>query len=391
MSLPAYCQSWEDEMSTHLPLLSHCQIRVLLYWCVGIILTQSCSILAVATALAHLRHQAVNTCRQRLREWYLPAARKRGSHRAHLTVADQFPWLVRWILHLFPPDCRQLAVALDETTLHERFHVLTISVLLRQTAIPVAWAITSGAYDGRGVWQDLFARIMPAVPPGWVVMVCADRGLFSPTLFDQIAAQPGWYPFFRLKHRSQQVYRLRSQPTWRPLATFVAQDGRTCRAAVECHKTNPRFATLVGVWRPATTDPWLILTTCPVELADPAWYAMRSWIEAGFRDLKSDGWHWMRSRMLDPTRAERLWLPCVVALLLTLVAAECEGPHWYHTRPDPKRPVMSHFRRGLITILTIGGGTLARAPHHHLLPPVWLADSRLVASLASPLSPSPSG
>ena len=37
------------------------------------------------------------------------------------------------------------------------------------------------------------------------------------------------------------------------------------------------------------------------------------WIELMFRDLKSGGWEWERSRVWNPDRANRLWLAMVLA------------------------------------------------------------------------------
>src|SRR3954454_18102566 len=43
------------------------------------------------------------------------------------------------------------------------------------------------------------------------------------------------------------------------------------------------------------------------------WYGMRSWIEGGFKLLKSGGWQWQATRMTEPDRVERLWLVLAVA------------------------------------------------------------------------------
>jgi hypothetical protein len=40
---------------------------------------------------------------------------------------------------------------------------------------------------------------------------------------------------------------------------------------------------------------------------------MRSWIERGYKLLKSGGWQWQATRMTDPDRVERLWLVLAVA------------------------------------------------------------------------------
>ncbi|MEO9058810.1 MAG: hypothetical protein ABI396_11615 [Ktedonobacteraceae bacterium] len=54
------------------------------------------------------------------------------------------------------------------------------------------------------------------------------------------------------------------------------------------------------------------------EEANVVWYGMRSWIEGGFKDTKRGGWQWHQTKMVDPARAERLWLAIAVATLWVL-------------------------------------------------------------------------
>jgi hypothetical protein len=42
-------------------------------------------------------------------------------------------------------------------------------------------------------------------------------------------------------------------------------------------------------------------------------YGLRSCTECVYRSLKSDGWQWHNTRLLDPQRAERMWLVLAVA------------------------------------------------------------------------------
>ena len=49
-----------------------------------------------------------------------------------------------------------------------------------------------------------------------------------------------------------------------------------------------------------------------------SWYALRFWIELGFKALKSLGWKWDKTRRTDPARVSRHWLVLSVATLLAL-------------------------------------------------------------------------
>ena len=88
-----------------------------------------------------LLDQSEETLRQRLREWYYPAADKAGKKRRTLEVEPCFAPLLRWVLAWWPEERQEVALALDATTLGQRFTVLCVSVLVRGCAIPVAWKV----------------------------------------------------------------------------------------------------------------------------------------------------------------------------------------------------------------------------------------------------------
>ena len=108
--------------------------------------------------------QQEETLRQRLREWYYPAQEKSGTHRRTLAVETCFAPLLGWVLAWWPEEHQELALALDATTLGQRFTVLCISVLVRGCAIPVAWKVLAynqrdpGSRIGRRCWLTWMAR-----------------------------------------------------------------------------------------------------------------------------------------------------------------------------------------------------------------------------------------
>jgi hypothetical protein len=84
---------------------------------------------------------------------------------------------------------------------------------------------------------------------------------------------------------------------------------------ITCFKTNPIDCTLLAQWDTGYADPWLILTDLNPTQGNVLWYRFRSWIESSYRDVKSDGWQWQRTRLRNPERAERHWLAMAVAML----------------------------------------------------------------------------
>ena len=192
---------WTESVSRHLPHLSRPQASVLALWSLGMVLARSCGLSQVSVLLAMLLGQPEETLRQRLREWYYHSEDKVGKQRRTLEVEACFAPLLRWVLAWWPEQQHELALALDATTLGQRFTVLCVSVLVRGCAIPVAWKVLAYNQEGswQPYWQALLAHLDGVIPADWMVLVLADRGLYAPWLSRQIVAQ-GWHP--HLAHQS---------------------------------------------------------------------------------------------------------------------------------------------------------------------------------------------
>ena len=191
--------AWEQTVSSRLPGLSGPQARVLALWSYGMVLAQRCGQTSVAAALALLLGQKEGTVRQRLREWCREAAHKRGHGRRTVEVEACFAPLLGWVLSWWAPGERRLALALDATTLGERFSVLALCVVYRGCAVPVAWTVVRATRPGawRPHWERLLRHLQGSVPASWVVVVLADRGLYAPWLFAAIV-RLGWHPGLRV-------------------------------------------------------------------------------------------------------------------------------------------------------------------------------------------------
>ena len=116
---------WTQTIRRQFPELSKPQAAVLALWSLGMVLARSCALTAVAIFLAGWQGRKEGTVRQQLREWCYPAERKRGDQRQSLDVTTCFVPLLRWVLAGYTGT--QLALALDATSLGERFVVLTLS------------------------------------------------------------------------------------------------------------------------------------------------------------------------------------------------------------------------------------------------------------------------
>jgi hypothetical protein len=390
MTRPQGLSQWHQTVSTHLSDLSQPQVTVLVLWSIGIVLAQSCGLSSVAIMLAYLLDRTETAVREQLRDWYRDAAHKRGAKqgvkRRSLDVRSCFPALLRWVVAWSPPTCRQLALAMDASTLGQRFTILTISVVVRGCAIPVAWHIVEATRAGawRPHWEALFAQLQDSVPADWTVIVAADRGLYAKWLFQAIQ-RLGWHPFLRINRQGQ--YCPAGATAFRPLNQAVGRVGQRWAGPVTCFATKPRqlVCTLLARWERGYTDPWLIVTDLPAAMADVAWYGLRAWIECGFKDAKRGGWHWEQTKMTDPRRAERLWLAMAIATLW-VVSVGCQAEaalptpmldelpdtHIARRRARGRRAprVISCFRRGrLLVIAALLNGQAI--PQGQLLPEPW--------------------
>ena len=308
---------WTESIQAHLPCLSRPQAQVLGLWSYAAQALQSCGQSQVAFFLAQLLGQKEATLRQRLREWTWEAQAKAGRQRQTLEVQPCFRCLMVWVLSVWAPGERRLALALDASTLGQRFVVLAVSVLYRGCAVPVAWRILPATQPGawRPHWEALLEEVRESVPRDWCVLVLADRGLFAHWLFKGIQ-RLGWHPFLRINPDGKCLPA--GKRVYRPLAKMLPPAGRVWCGRVTCFKLHPLPATLLTCWDRAHEAPWLILTDLEPQAADITWYSLRAWIEAQFKDLKRGGWQWQRTHMTDPERAQRLWLVLAVALLCSL-------------------------------------------------------------------------
>jgi Transposase DDE domain len=314
MSHPDPLSEWSTAVSTAFAHLSQPQATVLALWSYGMVLAKSCGITLVCASLALQLGCSEASLVQRLREWCYEAPAKRGAKRRALEVSTCFAPLLRWVLSRWPTDEPRLALALDATTLKKRFTVLTMSVLYRGCAIPVAWKVVGAEEHGswRPHWIGLLTHVQGSIPAHWTVLVLTDRGLYARWLYEHICSL-GWHPFMRIN--KQGYFRPLGQSPFRSLATAAPRPTSAWCGQVDCFSQEScrLRCTLLACWEEGSQEVWLVVTDLEPAQATVAWYGMRSWIEAGFKDYKRGGWQWHQTKMTDPKRAERLWLAIAVA------------------------------------------------------------------------------
>ena len=140
MTRPMGLLQWSQTVSTYLPHLSQPHRTGWVLWSCGIVLAQSCGLTTVATFLAYLLGKGEATVREQLRDWYRDgqhkSGAKRGDKRCSLEVVTCVAPLLRWVVAWSDPTCRRLALAMDASTLGQRFTLLLLSVVVRGCALP---------------------------------------------------------------------------------------------------------------------------------------------------------------------------------------------------------------------------------------------------------------
>jgi DDE family transposase len=384
MSCRRAVYQWTEVVTTHLPHLSKPQAAVLALWSLGLVLARSCALSAVSLVLAQGLERKPNTVRQQLREFCYEAQAKRGGPRQELKVESCFAPLLAWVVRWW--EGPQLALALDATTLGQRFVVLVLSVLYRGCAIPVAWTVLPAGekHAWRREWLRMLRQVRVAVPRRFFVIVLADRGLYARWLFRRIV-RLGWHPLLRINGGG--TFRPAPSARYQPLRSLVPQPG-TQWAGAGTAFVGPRRrlnCTLLARWEEGYVDPWLLLTDLAPTAGEACWYGLRAWIEQGFKITKRAGWQWQRTRMTDPHRAARLWLAVAVATLWllsvggeadatipieTVLPLPVDGFRSQRQRQATRLRLVSIFRQGWMLLL-VALLNHRRLPFGHFVPEPW--------------------
>ena len=282
------------------------------------ILARSCALTAVGDILATWQERKPNSVRQQLREWCYEAEAKRGSEAPSPGGRELFCALVGLGVELVGGE--PLALAIDATALGARFVVLTVSVVYRGCAIPVAWTVLAG--NTKHAWRGEWLRMLRQLRPGSPGDLDGDRVGRSGAVCAVVvsAQQCAWAGIPSCGSTRVGPFGRRPATASSPCGRFAPQPGTRWQGRGTAFVSRPcrLDCTLLACWEEGYKDAWFILTDLPPEGSEACWYGLRAWIEQGFKITKRGGWQWQRTRMTDPERAAGLWLAVAVATLWLL-------------------------------------------------------------------------
>jgi len=375
-------KKWENTIQKQLPVLSKSQAHLLALWSFAMVIIKSCAITSVAFFLAFLFEdddklidKKQNAWEQRLTEFCYNSNDKKGHKRRELDVKACFPYLMKWIIKWWNSkpgsklDSKQLAIALDATTLELKFTVLAVSIVYRSCAIPVAWTITKGNEKGEWNthWLAMLNDIKANIPSDYVVFVMTDSGLYSPKIY-KLITKLKWHPLMRTNGSG---YFKEGDKYFQPIKSFAKVAGTSWQGRGLAFKNSRIECTLIAHWEEGQNEAWFILTDLPPEASNACLYGMRAWIEHGFRVTKSGLWGWNRTRMEAPQRASRYWLVISIGTIWTMsVGGEADESIPASTVPDITQDGYHiRIRRRKISVCRLGWiKILAKFIRHGELP-----------------------
>jgi Transposase DDE domain len=325
----AIVYQWRDEIRQHLPVSAWVGLGLALFSS-GVIEAERCTLSKVAERLVGVWGK-VESIERRL---------ERVLENEHLAVREWGVAWIRWVVSRL--DSRAVVLLVDETKLGEHLSVMMVGLAYAQRSIPLAWRCYR-AYPKEGqvkLIAKLLRRVKAGLPADCCPVVQADRGIGTSPGLVRVVKGLGWRFLFRVQNTTKltstrgQTFTLGLQASgWSANGLVFKQRGRV-RAYAFVYREYPY------------AEHWCLITNDP--MLCPRHYALRSWCEQGFRDLKSGGWAWQRSQVWQPDHAERLILVLALAYarMLTLGTLAASLPST-RPRPHPLRSTLSCFRIGL--------------------------------------------
>ena len=333
--MPLY--HWTNQIKSMFPNLSKPQATVLAAFSFGIAKAKSCALNEVARGLTFLG--IPDTVETRLRRFI---------SNPRVDMAKSCENLARSVIRALPRK-KPVILLVDETSLHDRLKAMVVSVAYEGRAIPVAMMTyhqTKWPMGQVKMITKMLRWVRDGAGGGRDLIVMADRGIgTSPNLLKAIEGL-GMHYMMRV---SKIVRVMMDDETEFPFKSLTVEPGKSWRAKAKAFKN----AGWIECWAECVhgdghDEPWYLVTNYPHIRGRK--YGMRMWEELTFRDYKSGGWQWQKSRVWKPERADMLWLAMSAAYvwMLSLGAKVCLSPKIQRVAVGRNVNGVNVFRLGLI-------------------------------------------
>jgi hypothetical protein len=251
-----------------------------------------------------------------------------------------------------------LRLLLDETTHTDRWHVLALRLAYRGSALVVAQRVwpQNQPLPRTHYWAalgSLLAEAHAALGPGFTVVVIADRAYDVPTFLDRVWAL-GWHVVVRLKANSRGKLLDAEGVEHEVRAFFTArlpQRGSRWQGTARLFKrAGWRTVQVAGGWAADAKERLVVLSDLPLDAPLLAYYDVRYWIEASFKQDKSAGFDWEASRASTQAHQESLLVAMAWARLLAVTVGEAEAEAKVVRPTRRPAPPQAHARTSLFRL-----------------------------------------
>jgi len=240
-----------------------------------------------------------------------------------------------------------LLLVMDVSAIGRGCATLTINVIYRKRALPLAWIVRQGSkgHFAEELHLALLEQIAPLMPPDAEVIFLGDGEFDGTQLQDIINTTYHWKYVCRTAHSIQLK---EDEVTFTP--GEVALSPGECISFPRVLFTREEYGPVhvIGWWETGYEEPIYLVTNVKNAHQACTYYKKRFRIETFFSDQKSRGFHLHKSHLADPERLRRLMIPACLAYIwivyLGLVATE-EG--WIPIIHRADRCDLSLFQLGL--------------------------------------------
>ena len=210
----------------------------------------------------------------------------------------------------------QVILLVDETKLGQHLSAMVIGLAYRGCCIPLAfWCYAPNQWPLEQVRliEEMLCWIAESIPEGCRPILEADRGIGTSPALIRVVEALGWYYLFRVQGQTRFQA---ADGTSVAIRDLVDKGGQFTAEGKVFKKAGWLHGIVHVIWELPYQQAWCLVTNCPH--ISGRLYARRTWQEASFRDLKSDGWQWQTSRIFTPHHANLLLLVLSVAYAFVL-------------------------------------------------------------------------
>ncbi len=265
---------------------------------------------------------------------------------------------------------QRVDLVLDRVLLHAQHNLLVASVAFRRRSVPLAWqALDHVGSSDLSDHKTVLTAALAELPAGTQVTVHADSEFRSVALFQWLRAQ-GHDALLSIRGRTY-IYETPDAVEGQTLLERVGQ--RTDVVYLTgVYVTEERYGPVnVYAWWSKDDDgkPLLraVMTNLPATPRTKQRGRKRMWIETGFRDWQSGGFHLDQTGIQARDRLVRLLIPVLIAYLWLVSIGRWVVKRGY-------RRLIDHgaARAWRYSLFQLGVGWLERLQSYHRLPPVIL-------------------